>query len=50
MPFIRDEDAKFKDINAIPEYARMVTIVRAAEQKGEARKKQTRQEKKKQKK
>jgi len=37
MPFIRDEDAKFKDINAIPEYARMVTIVRAAEQKREAK-------------
>ena len=40
MPFIRDEDAKFKDINAIPEYARMVTIVRAAEQKREAREKE----------
>jgi len=37
MPFIRDEDAKFKDINAIPEYARMVTIVRAAEQKRAAK-------------
>ena len=44
MPFIRDEDAKFKDINAIPEYARMVTIVRAAEQKREAREKEKEKE------
>ena len=44
MPFIRDEDAKFKDINAIPEYARMVTIVRAAEQKKEAKEKEKEKE------
>ena len=44
MPFIRDEDAKFKDINAIPDYVEMARVVRAAEQKREAREKEKEKE------
>ena len=44
MPFIRDEDAKFKDINAIPDYVEMARVVRAAEEKKAAKEKEKEKE------
>ena len=44
MTFIRDEDAKFKDINAISDYVEMVRVVRAAEEKKAAKEKEKEKE------